>query len=304
MKLSKTQWAIIALIIANIIWGAASPIFKWSLENIQPFTLAYLRFLLGAVVLLPFCRNLFQIERHDIGKLFLLTITGITLAIGTYFLGIQRTTSINVPIINSCAPMFLVLFAWIFLRERPKSKMMIGLVTALLGILIIIFQPLLQKGLDGNVFGNILILVSTLIGIVGTVVTKEIIKKYDPIVLTFWSFLIATVSFLPLFLYEALYHASMQSLTLQGFTGIFYGGLFSSALAYILFNFALKNVSASETGLFTYIDPLAAVVIAIPLLGEIPQPLYILGTIFVFAGIYIAEGRIPYHPFHKLKNAA
>jgi drug/metabolite transporter (DMT)-like permease len=50
----KRKLAIIALIISNTIWGAASPIFKWSLQNVHPFTLAYLRFALAVFVLFPF----------------------------------------------------------------------------------------------------------------------------------------------------------------------------------------------------------------------------------------------------------
>lgn len=57
-----------------------------------------------------------------------------------------------------------------------------------------------------------------------------------------------------------------------------------------------------RTGIFLYIDPLATVLVAMPLLGEFPGPLYILGAILVFMGIYIAEGRIHWHPIHLLRR--
>ncbi|EKE12839.1 MAG: hypothetical protein ACD_13C00135G0001, partial [uncultured bacterium] len=52
LSLQTKQQAILALIVANIIWGAASPIFKLSLQNIPPFTLAFLRFFLGSILLI------------------------------------------------------------------------------------------------------------------------------------------------------------------------------------------------------------------------------------------------------------
>lgn len=63
--------AIIALIIANIIWGAASPIFKLALENIPPFTLAYIRFLGAALILAPFAFKSLNIDRKDYRRLIL-----------------------------------------------------------------------------------------------------------------------------------------------------------------------------------------------------------------------------------------
>ena len=44
---------VIALIIANIIWGAAAPIFKLALTNIPPFTLGFIRFFFAGSILLP-----------------------------------------------------------------------------------------------------------------------------------------------------------------------------------------------------------------------------------------------------------
>src|SRR5258708_32548408 len=99
MSLSKTQKAILALILANLIWGAAPPLFKWSLENIQPFTLAFLRFFLGALIILPFCYKNLKIAKKNWLSFFLLAFIGVTINISFFFLSLQKTESINVPII-------------------------------------------------------------------------------------------------------------------------------------------------------------------------------------------------------------
>ncbi len=51
---------ILALIITNIIWGAASPIFKFALQNIPPFTLAFIRFFFAGLLFLPFVFLFYQ----------------------------------------------------------------------------------------------------------------------------------------------------------------------------------------------------------------------------------------------------
>src|SRR5258708_287477 len=106
MNLSKRQLAILALIANNIIWGAAPPIFKWSLIGIPPFTLAFLRFFIACILIFPFiCKDL-SIKNKDIPKLFILAVFGIVINISFFFLGLQRATSIDVSIIASAAPVF------------------------------------------------------------------------------------------------------------------------------------------------------------------------------------------------------
>lgn len=92
----------------------------------------------------------------------------------------------------------------------------------------------------------------------------------------------------------------LPHLSVPGIVGITYGSVFSTLIAYYFLYWGLKYVKASEVSVFTYIDPVSAVLVAIPLLHEIPSPIFISGAFLVFFGIFIAEGRIHYHPIHKL----
>lgn len=302
MHLSKTQLAIIALIVANIIWGAAAPIFKWSLEDIQPMTLGFLRFAIASIIFFPFAWNR-SIEKKDILPLILLSSIGITFAIALFFYGVRLTESINVPIIGSSGPVFIILFSWVYLREKMKRKIVLGTLTALLGVLTIVLLPLLGGGIDGSIQGNLLIIASTFAGVLHIILSKKIMAKYDVLTITFWSFTIAALTFLPFFMSEELTNPSLSNIGAQGIIGVLFGGFLSSALAFYLFYWALKYFPASEVGIFAYLDPVIAILIAAPLLGELPTPLYILGSLLVFGGIFIAEGRLHYHPIHKLKSS-
>jgi drug/metabolite transporter (DMT)-like permease len=95
MNLSKSQKAIVALIIANLIWGAAAPIFKWSLSNIQPFTLAFFRFFIATYLLAPFIKTA-TIKKEHFLYLFLAAVSGVTLNISFFFLGLEYSSSVNI----------------------------------------------------------------------------------------------------------------------------------------------------------------------------------------------------------------
>lgn len=286
--------AILALIIANIIWGAASPIFKWSLENIPPFTLAFLRFSLGALFLIPFTLKNLYIQRKDFLSIFGVAFFGVFINIVFFFFGLRLTSSINAPIIASGGPIFLILLSILLLKEKPRKKILLGTAVSLIGVLIIIFEPLFENGIDGNILGNIFLLLATLGAVFHALISKNVLNKYEALPVTFWSFIIGSLLFLPFFLTEAASPDFLKTLDYRGIVGIVFGAVFSSAIAYLFYEWGIKNVAANETGIFTYIDPVIAVIIAIPLLGEVITRIFILGSAFVFLGIFIAEGKIPY----------
>lgn len=301
-SLPPKKAAILALIIANIIWGAASPIFKWSLTNISLFTLAYFRFFVSSLILLPFVLKYnLAIAKKDWLTLLFISLSGISINITFFFLGLKYAPSINAPIISSSGPIILIIAAIIFLHEKPRHKTILGTCVSLIGVLIIIARPLFEEGFDFSaVSGNVFFLLATIGAVVHTIFYKEIGNKYSALVITFWSFIIGSLTFFPFFTYEMVTGPGFSTLDIRGITGLVFGIFLSSTFAYLIWAWAMKRIDASEAGLFTYIDPVIAAFIAVPLLGELITPLFVLGSLFVFLGIFIAEGRLHYHPLHKL----
>ncbi|MDP3987708.1 MAG: DMT family transporter [Candidatus Levybacteria bacterium] len=302
MRLSNHKKAILALILANFIWGAASPIFKWSLTNIHPFTLAFLRFFIPTLILFPFAATQLKVKREHWLNLFLLAIFGITLNISFYFMGLEKTDAINAPMIATSGPIFLLICCLLFLKEKINRKIVSGTLIGFLGVLLIILQPFLEKGHDGSIVGNLFLVIATIAGVLHIVHAKKIMPYYSATTVTFWAFLIGSLTFLPMLVFESQRVGFLPNLSLPGIVGIVFGAIFSSLIGYFVYHWSIKTLFAQEVGIFAYIDPIIAVIIAIPLLGEIPTPIYVLGSIFVFAGIFIAEGRLPYHPLHKWRE--
>lgn len=304
MKLSQTKGAILALILANIIWGAAPPIFKWSLHDVGPFTLAFLRFVIATLIFLPITWNHYTIFKKDWLSIILIVILGITVNISFFFWGLSYAPSINASIIGSAGPIFIILGSFWFLREKPKKKVIIGSNIGLLGVLFLILVPFFRDGHSSQLvsLGNIFFVISVLGSVGQTLIARRIMEKYLAITITFWSFALGALSFLPFFVLEVAHRGFLPHLTAQGATGIIFGGFLSSALAYFLFYYALKYLQAADVSVFVYIDPIITILVAYPLLGEVPDVTFILGSILVFGGIFIAEGRLHWHPFHLFKK--
>ncbi|HLD26984.1 MAG TPA: EamA family transporter [Patescibacteria group bacterium] len=297
---------VFALVIANVIWGAAPSIFKLALQEIPPFTLAFIRFFIAGLLFLPFViprwSRLTVLEWSYIGAS---AFFGIALHIGFFFIGLQDTPSINAPLILSSAPVFLFLGSVFFLREKIKLKVLCGMMLSGVGVLLIVFYPLLLTGkiaMNLAVKGNFFLVISTISGmVIKPLLNKSIMKRMSVVQLTFLEFILGSFMFLPFALRESATW-SVSQLQRDGWIGIVFGIFFSSALAYFLFNWGISKVKAQEVGIFYYIDPLTGLVLGMLLLSEFPNIYYGLGAIFIFIGIFIAENRFHYHPIHKIQR--
>lgn len=303
-KFSHARFAIFALIIANIIWGAAPPVFKWALQDVGPFTLAFLRFGLASLVFLPIAWGQYRIERSDILKMILIAFFGITVNITFFFWGLELAPSINMSIIASSGPIFIIFGSYIFLREKVKNKVILGALIGLLGVLSLIFIPFFAGDHNLVSAGNVLFVISVLGSVVQTLLARRILEKYVAVTIAFWSFTIGALTFLPLFAFEVSQTGFLPNLTYQGAIGIIYGAFFASAMAYYLYYYALRYLTAAEVSVFVYMDPVVTVIVAIPLLGEIPDITFAIGTVLVFGGIAIAEGRLHWHPLQLLRRGS
>jgi drug/metabolite transporter (DMT)-like permease len=292
--------AILALIISNIIWGASFPIYKWALQELPVFTFAFIRFFLGALILLPFVLKNIKIDKRDYRDLLILAFFSVTLLIPIQFFGLRLTPSINAPIIFSTGPIILILAAIIFLKEKPSTRVIAGTLISLFGISTIILRPLLDSGVMGSILGNILLFMVTIFSVVQIILLRKLTARNSPMAIIFWTFLIGSVPLFPFVIWEAQGFSLLTDLTSKGLSGIIYGIYFASILAHLFFAYGTKYLKASEVGIFSYLTPLVTIAVAIPLLGESITPAYITGAILVFVGIYIAEGKVHHQPLKKL----
>jgi drug/metabolite transporter (DMT)-like permease len=297
----KRRLAIIALILANIIWGASLPIYKWTLENIHPFTFAFLRFFLSLFILFPFVIGKFKFEKKDIPKLIFGAIISITVQIPLLFFGLQLAPSINAPIIISAGPILLLGSSIIFLKEKISKKLLAGTSISLLGVFLLMFNPAFESGIGGGVLGNFFIFLATICGVIQALILKKILERNGDLITIFLTFLIGSLTLLPFALLE--YNSvGLFTIDMKAIFGILFAVIFASVVAHYFFFYGLKKVKASETGIFTYVDPIATILVAIPLLHEVITESYLIAAVLVFLGIYIAEGRIHYHPLNLLRK--
>lgn len=303
MNLPNHHRAFLALIIATSIWGATAAVMKLTLLTIPPFSLAVIRFGAASLLLLPFVYSKLKVQTKDIPLILLATAGAVSIHIPLFFFGLKLTTALNAGIIISTTPIFTLLFARAFLSEKISSKLIIGAIFGIAGLLFIIGKDLMS-GVTLSPLGDIMILASILMFVIYEIASKKLFVNYSPFVINFYAFSLGSLTLLPFALNELGTSAWITNITETSIIGIVYGIFLSSFAAYSLWQWGLSKLPASRVGFFFYLDPVVATIAAIIILGEKITLTFILGSLLIFLGLLLAEGRLPYHPIHKLRKAS
>ncbi len=320
---SKKLKAYGALTLVTILWALAGPVIKITLEEVPPMHFLFFRFLLTCAILLPYM--VLYLMRHpiksrEIPTLIVLGILGQT-SLALTFLGYQYATALDASIITLISPILAIGAGHYFFNEKITKRTKLGIIVASIGTAVIIMEPIFSAGTsmhtkEYRVLGNILILLGTLSFLVYMLWTKyafgeksprikamfaklhllRIKGDITPTVLAFITFYVGLMTIIPLTIMEATqklgnHEFEPQNVTWRGIGGILYLAVFSSLVAYTLFQWAITKVSVADTAFFNYLSPLFTLPFAYILLTEIPSASTLVGGAVVGMGVLIAEQR-------------
>ena len=287
-----------AIIGAAVIWGLTVPIMKLTLQNIPVFSLAFIRFTCAALILLPFVYKKLRIKTKDIFFIILIGLLGITFNILPFFYGLKLTSALNAGILMSTTPLITFVAAHIFLKEKVRSKTVLGALIGFAGILMVMFDNT-APSFSVSPQGDLLILASTFAFVAYEITSKKVLKKYSFLVINFYSFAVGALSFLPFTIKEMQTNSSwIIHLSRPTIFGILFGIFFSSLLGYSLWQWGLSRLEASRAGVLMYLDPVVVTIASVVILSETLTPLFLLGAASIFLGLIIAGQKI--HPLHKI----
>lgn len=280
----------IGLLITTTIWASTFINIKVVLEQVQPNTLAFLRFFIASIVLIGYSLITRQsfIKKEDLGWAAASGITGVALYNIFQNQGLKYAGATDAAIIASLAPVFMVILAWLILKESITRQQLLGIIIAFLGsILVATNGSLATFNLNPTrLWGDLLILLTGLAWGLYNISLKKLLGKYSPTVVLTATTLAGTISLFPAMLLER--PLNLGLVNTWGWINVFYLGLLASALAYLLWNKALTVVSTVTAGAYLYLLPVIAALIAFVFLKEVPGLFTVIGGAMALAGTYLA----------------
>lgn len=297
MKYRHTAY--LYLLLVSLMWGAASPVVKHTLQWFNPWLFLTYRFAVSSMIAIPYLKyGKIPIPKKPSNR-WLVVLTGFISAPLTLFLffsALDKTTALSGSLISAVGPLLLILGGVMFFRDRITHQERLGIGVALLGTLYLVIAPLIgatPEEMFGRFEGNSLMLLATTADIAAALLAKEALKKgIHPTLLAQAQFIIGFLLFFPLLLISQSHISVWQTLAtapLEAHLGVLYMAVISGSIAYTMRTIAIKSIEVSESAIFSYLQPVWAAILAILWLGEVAEPSYIIGGAIIAVGVVLSE---------------
>jgi drug/metabolite transporter (DMT)-like permease len=261
---------------------------RWSIQRtLSLWDLAALRFAAAGLLLLP------VVLRHGLagaagvgwGRSLVLTLT----AGGPYtlimFAGLALAPAGHgAVIIPGATPVVSTVLVWLWFGERPWPARLAGLALVVVGLVLVGWPGVSGAGADRAWLGDLLFLVAGVLWGLFTVLARR--WRVDPLRATamVWTLALAYVPVYALFAGPRLLSAPRGEVVFQAL----YQGVGVAVVALALYAWSIRVLGASFASLFMPLVPVLGMLLAVPVLGEIPDRIQLVGVLAVSAGMALA----------------
>lgn len=285
---------LILALIAVLFWSGNFIIAKHAVHSIPPVSLSFFRWITATVFIFPFCIHSIRSDlklayQHKVYFLFT-GLFGVTLFNTLVYIAGHYTTALNLSIIGTTSsPVFSIILAALFLRERIPIYRIIGVLICIFGILYLIASGQLHalKLMRLN-HGDVIVLFAAFsFSVYNTMIKKRPARISDTGFL--WIvFTIGTLLLLPFYIAETITTQPVQWNPVM-IGSVLYLGIGASVISFFCWNASVMRLGASRTALFGNLIPLFSALGAVVLLNETITSIHLYSAFLILTGLFIAN---------------
>jgi drug/metabolite transporter (DMT)-like permease len=277
--------------LASACWAGNHVLARAVGGHVPPASLAVVRWALVALVVLPFA---LAHARADWPKLMrkwrlmlLFAITGGGMFGTLQFVALQYTTALNMGVVGSVAPAFIVAASWLLFRDRLNAVQLTGVTISLSGVLVIVSQLDAARLASFSFNGGDLIIIANMMLWAVYSACLRLRPDIHPMTFMLAMAVVAGLGNLP---FAALEHAFDYRLqpTWLTYVTVLYATFVTTVLAYVAWNRGVDIVGAPRASAFLHTVPVFSVVLATTILGETVEVYHLLGFFLILAGVSLA----------------
>ena len=294
---SKNLKAYFYLFCATLFWAGNFTVGKLAYtENIPPYSLAFLRWALVWVILIPFTFREILKKKNEIkdnlSLFFILGLTSVGIFSSFTYNALNHTQVINASLFNTAIPVSIILVCFLLKIEKTNIFQISGLIVSVLGILAIITR------LDLNILltlsfnkGDIYMLVAIISwGIYSALLKRKTFSisllSLIQVICTF-----GLIILLPAFLFE-LTQEKIIEVNSNFFYILFFIAIFPSIGSYYCWAGAVSIIGANRAGIFLSLIPLFSTIFAIIFFNEKFLFFHFIGSILIILGLFLSNKKI------------
>lgn len=289
MSRSPRLVSLLEALLVTFLWSSSYILIKIGLRGISPLAFAAIRYSLAFAVLfsISMARHTHEARvRLDMGewlRLIVAGVTGYSVAQGLQFVGLYYLPAVTTTFLLNFTPLFVVILGILFLGEVPTKVQALGIIVALLGAYVYFLTPISI----GETLGVLVVLISGLGWAVYMVIIRDFqrVGKISTPRLTATTMGCGTIVLLTsAFLFEGPPNVSPSGLAI-----IVWLSLVNTALAFYLWNRALKTLKAYELSMLQNTMLIQIALLASVFLEEQLTTNKTLGIILVLTGIFLVQ---------------
>ena len=261
--------SVLLMILSGVCFVAMHSAAKYLADEVHIFEIIFLRCALVVVILSPF---LFKEGKKSLftkqPKNQIYRIVTNSIAILLFFYGLSISPLSLATVLNFTAPIFTVIFAIIFLKEKLTTYRLISLVLGFIGVMCVL-RPDLSLNL-----GGILVLLSSLVWASSLIFIKKLTKTDSAVTISLY----AGVGMMPATFAAA--YPYLEEINFVQFLFILFIAV-SGTTAQTLLNSALKRGELSFLLPLDFLRLIWSVLLGIALFGESTSVFLWLGGLFI-----------------------
>jgi drug/metabolite transporter (DMT)-like permease len=275
--------ALVEGVVTMVLWGSTFVLVKLVLPTLGPLTIAAMRYTVGGLLLLPFMKRplhtLRDLSLKTWGQLLLLGLFSYTIGNGATFMALQWLSATSISVLINLVPGVVLLGALLWLREVPAPGQVLGVVVGLVGGGVFFSSQRIAVHPLGLALTAIALACFAAFVLLSRKVVLE--QAVDTLTLTAVPLLLGGGLLVPV---------SIAVEGLPPFSPYAWGivlvmAALNSSFAYVLYNHALKALTAVELSTIINLAPIATALIAWVLLGELLNTFQIAGMLVAIAGV-------------------
>jgi drug/metabolite transporter (DMT)-like permease len=282
--------------VAALLFGVSVVAVRVAVQDIPPLSLAVLRFGQAALVLfgamLVVAPRLLRVQRRSLPLLVVIGAVLFTLFPVTFNAGLRWTDASRGALMLASMPLWSVWLARRVAGERLSTRQLVGVVVSVLGIALAFVEPAAFRAGGRALVGDGLLLLTALLGAVYGVLAKRALARDHAATVTAYAMLFGTVLLLPAALLEGLVPA-LGRLDGRLLALVVLLGVPGGAVAFLLWTAALSRLTPTRVAVYVNLNPVAAALLGVWLLGERRSIPFAVGFAAVVAGVVLVNWPSP-----------
>ncbi len=271
------------------LWASAAVATKLGVQSVPPLLLANVRFFIAGAGMLLFA---YSVQRTSDAwprgaewrQLFIFSLLNTTIYLGCFVLALKQVSAGIGSLSTATNPLFITLLSAIWLRRRPRTNEVLGLLLGLAGVGVATY-PLLQNSY-ATVEGILILLFGVVAVSAATVYYAGINWRLPNLVINGWQVLLGGLTLLPVTLLTADFSTAHYDLR---FWGALWWLILPVSVGALQLWFFLIRQDPVRASLFLYLCPIFGFVYSYVLLDEPITSYTMIGTLLVIAGLWVGR---------------